>query len=102
MEIPWFGDSVGLASIHIRKRQKTDPVCRKLDLDQLSGLLDTLEWFFADLPDGAFEEEEKDRKWVEGKRAALLGLGQASTDHDGQAFRLLASEVGEWFVEYST
>jgi hypothetical protein len=65
-------------------------------------LLDTLEWFFADLPDGVFEEEEKDRKWVERKRAALLGLNQASADHVGQAFRTLASEVGEWFVEYST
>jgi hypothetical protein len=73
-----------------------------LDLNQLSGLLDTLEWFFADLPDGIFEEEEQDRKWIERKRDALLGLGQANADHDCQAFRTLASEVGEWFVEYST
>ena len=73
-----------------------------MDEDQLSGLLDTLEWFFADLPDGAFEEEEKDRKWVERTRATLLGLGRASSDGDGQALKPLASEVGEWFVEYST
>lgn len=73
-----------------------------MDRDQLSGLLDTLEWFFADLPDGAFEEEEKDRKWVGRTRTALLGLGQASGDRDGQTLRTLASVVGEWFVEYST
>jgi len=73
-----------------------------MDRDQLSGLLDTLEWFFADLPDDAFEEEEKDRKWVERTRGALLGLGQASDDRDGQALKTLASEVGEWFVGYST
>ena len=73
-----------------------------MNRDQLSGLLDTLEWFFADLPDGAFEEEEKDRKWVEHTRVTLLGLGQASSDRDGQALKTLASEVGEWFVEYST
>lgn len=73
-----------------------------MDRDQLFGLLDTLEWFFADLPDGIFEEEEKDRKWVERKRAALLGLGQAGGDGDDQALKTLGSEVGEWFVEYST
>lgn len=81
--------------------RRTDPVYRKLDLDQLSGLLDNLEWFFADLPDGVFEEEEKDRRWVERKRAALLDLGQASDDRDIQALKTLASEVGEWFVGYS-
>ena len=70
--------------------------------DQLSELLDTLEWFFADLPDGVFEEEEKGRRWVERKRTDLLGLGEASGDHDGQGFKTLASEVGEWFTEYSS
>lgn len=64
-------------------------------------MLDTLEWFFADLPDGVFEDEEKDRKWVERKRASLLGLGQAGADRDEQAFRTLAYEAGEWFVQYS-
>ena len=73
-----------------------------MDREQLSGLLDILEWFFADLPDGIFEEEEKDRKWVERERAALLSLDQASGDRGGQVLKALASEVGEWFVEYST
>jgi hypothetical protein len=73
-----------------------------LNSDQLSGLLDTLEWFFAALPDGIFEEEEKDRRWVEHKRTDLLGLGEASNDHDGQGLETLASEVGEWFTEYSS
>jgi len=73
-----------------------------MDRDQLFGLLDTLEWFFADLPDGTFEEEEKDRKWVERKRSALLGLGQASGDGDDQALKSLGSEVGKWLAEYST
>jgi len=82
--------------------RRTDPVSRKLGPNQLSGLLDTLEWFFADLPDGVFEEEEKDRKWVERKRAALLDLGQARDNRGDEALKTLASEVGEWFVEYST
>lgn len=81
---------------------KTDHILRGLDLDQLSGLLDALEWFFADLPDGVFEDEEKDRRWVECKRASLLGLSQDSAGRNGEAFGTLASEVGEWFVEYST
>lgn len=89
-------------SVHSLKRWKTDHIFRRLDLDQLSGLLDVLEWFFADLPDGVFEDEEKDRKWVERKRASLLGLGQGGAGRDGEAFKTLASEVGEWFVEYST
>jgi hypothetical protein len=83
------------------RTSRPDLDCRKLDPGQLSGLLDNLEWFFADLPDGVFEAEEKDRKWVERKRAALLGLNQASSDADGQVYKTFASEVGEWFVEYS-
>lgn len=72
-----------------------------MDRDQLSGLLDTLEWYFADLPDGIFEEEEKDRKLIERQRAALLGLGQVSGDQDERTPKTLALEVGEWFVGYS-
>lgn len=101
MEISRLGDKVGRASYRSWRLRRTDSSPRKLDPDQLSGLLDTLEWFFADLPDGVFEEEEKDRKWVERKRAALADLGQSSGGRDGQALKMLASEVGEWFVEYS-
>lgn len=101
MEISRIGDQVSRANSRCWEIRRIDPVYRKLDLDRLSGLLDTLEWFFADLPDGVFEEEERDRKWVERKRAALLGLGQANNDQDGQALKTLASDVGEWFVGYS-
>lgn len=93
---------VGLASAHPWKERKNDPISRRLDIDQLFGLLDSLEWFFADLPDGVFEKEEKDRKWVEHKRVALLGLGQDGTDLDGERLKTLGSEVGEWFMGYST
>ena len=72
-----------------------------MDRDQLSGLLDTLEWYFADLPDGVFEEEEKDRKLIERQRTALLDLGQVGGDQDERTPKTLALEVGEWFVEYS-
>lgn len=83
------------------RRNRANPDHRKLDRDQLSRLLDTLEWYFADLPDGLFEEEEKERKLIEGQRAALRGLGQVGGDWDERALKALASEVGEWFIGYS-
>ena len=69
---------------------------RKLSVENLSDLIEQTNWFFEDLPEGVFEQEEVGRLAVASFRDEVLKLREG----DETAIRDIAGRIGEWFTEF--
>jgi len=69
---------------------------KKLSAENLSDLVEQTNWFFEDLPEGMFEQEEVGRLAVASFRDEVLKLREG----DEEAVRDIAGHIGEWFTEF--
>jgi hypothetical protein len=69
---------------------------RKLSIESLSSLIEQTNWFFEDLPEDLYEQEEEARAAVTCFGDEVLNLRES----DELAMRDVANRVGEWFIGY--